>query len=110
MMKLPVPVQSAGAPGPGKRLQFPIATPLLSVPLVVVVPFEVPVSSPFVSVKTLPVTLEVTLKLSVPVTAPVDPVNKLVIDPDWVELSMPLPKHELTLKKLKPEMESGPLL
>jgi hypothetical protein len=110
MMKLPVPVHPAGAPGPGESVQVPTATPLLSVPLVVEVPFDVPVSWPFVSVKTLPVVVEVTEKFNVPVTALFDPVTKLMMEPVSVEVFSPFAKHEPALKKLKPVISSGPLL
>jgi hypothetical protein len=55
---------------PGARVHVPATSPLLKVPVVLVVPFDVPVkpSGLLVSVSTLPLVEEVMVRLRVPVT------------------------------------------
>ena len=106
--KLPLPAQ-LGSPCPPVRVQVPTTTPLESVPVVVVVPLEVPVRSP-VNVKVLPdgVT-ELTVRVTVPVTAPAELVD-IVAFPLWVVAFCPVAKHAPELKKLRAVIFKGPLL
>ena len=67
---MPDPALQLVAPLPGVRDQVPTTTPLLSVPVVLVVPLEVPVNELPCSnnCKTLPLMVEAMVKPSVPVT------------------------------------------
>ena len=112
MMKLPLPALQPAAPLPGVRAHCPTTTPLLSVPVVVVVPLEVPVSVPGLgvpSVNTLPFVVDVTVKVSVPVTALVELVLKLALPLTFSALA-PVAKQVPALKKPKPVTLRGPLL
>jgi hypothetical protein len=81
--------------------------PLLSVPVVVVVPFEVPVRAP-VRARVLPAGVtEVTVKLKVPVTEVVELVVRVAV-PASVAPFNPLAKQAPALIKLKPVISSGP--
>ncbi len=93
--------------------QLPQTTPLVRVPVVVVVPFEVPLTPPVGMVDrvrtVLEFNLEATLKVIVPVTAPLEAVFR-VADPDYEVVFKPRVKHGPALKKLKPVMSRGWLL
>src|SRR5579862_6025205 len=112
MVKVPCSTAQLGSPAPPVSVQDPTATPPLSVPVVVVVPFDVPVSPPsgLVSVSTLPggVT-EVMVKVNWPVTSPVPVVVVNDAVPASVDPFKPLAKQALELMKLKPVTSSGPL-
>jgi hypothetical protein len=85
-----------------------MTTPLLSVPVVVVVPLDVPVRLPAFNVKTLPLVFEVIVRLRVPLTVFVELVVKLAF-PVALSALVPLAKHAPALKKAKPVMSRGPL-
>jgi hypothetical protein len=93
-------------------VQVPTTTPLLRVPVVVVVPFETPVSAPLgdvVKVSTLPgIVVEVIVKVKLPVTSPALFVLRLAVPASVSELN-PVSKHGPELKKLKPVTSSGSL-
>jgi hypothetical protein len=99
------------AVAPGVSVQVPTTTPLLNVPVVVVVPLEVPVSPSglLVSVSTLPVVEEVIFRLKVPVTCPAESVVNEAL-PVSVWLLKSLAKQVLSLKNPNPVILSGPLL
>src|SRR5437879_12276217 len=85
---------------------------MLSEPVVVVVPLEVPVrvaGACVPNVKSLPFVADVTVKVSVPVTVFVELVVKLAL-PVTVSAFVPVAKHDPALKKPKPVTLSGPLL
>lgn len=110
MMKLPLCWSQLASPAPPVKVQVPTTTPLLRVPVVVGVPFEVPVRFPDM-VRVLPggVT-DVTLKFSEPVTWSAELVTR-VASPVSVEpraLVVPMVKHFPALKKLKLVIVSGP--
>src|ERR1700746_307848 len=108
MTKFPVPAQ-LGSPAPPVKVHVPTTTPLLRTPVVVGVPFEVPVRFP-VRVRVLPAgTVETTVKSSVRVTCPAEPVFRVAV-PFSVEPLTPLAKHFPELKKLKPVMLRGPVV
>ena len=91
MVNVPPPVQ-LGSPWPPERVHVPTTTPLVSVPVVVVFPFEVPVKLPVMdSVLPAGVT-EFTLRSSVPVTAFAELVVKVAVPFSFVE-STAVPKH-----------------
>src|ERR1035438_5085759 len=105
--KLPLWVPQVGSPAPPVKVHVPTTTPLLRVPVVVGVPFEVPVRFPVI-VSVLPAGVtDTTLKFSVPVTWFAEPVIR-VASPVSVEPLM-LAKHFPRLKKEKPLMSSGPV-
>src|SRR5579872_4137643 len=109
MTKLPVWLPQLGSPAPPDRVHVPATTPLLSVPAVVVVLFELPVKFPF-SESVLPAGVtDVTVKFKVPVTWVAEPVTRVAF-PDCVEPLTPLAKHFPALMKLKLVMVSGPEL
>jgi hypothetical protein len=90
------------------RLQVPTTIPLVKVPVVDVVPLEVPVR-PFtlVRVRTFPgIVVEFTVKVKPPVTAP-EPAVFSVAVPVSVSASFPVLKHAPSLKNPKPVMSSG---
>ena len=93
---------------PDVSVHCPTTTPLLSVPVVVVVPFDVPVRVPGCKVNFAPFVLEVMVKFNVPVTEFVVLVVKLAF-PVTVSALVPVEKHPLLLKKPKPVTSSGPL-
>ena len=108
MTKLPVLAQ-LGSPAPPVKVHVPTTTPLLRIPVVVGVPFEVPVRFP-VRVRVLPDGIvDTTVKSSVPVTWPAEPVFRVAV-PLSVEPLVPLEKHFPALKKLKPVIVRGPLV
>jgi hypothetical protein len=111
MMKVPAPVQEE-AFAPGARVKFPTTTPLLSVPVVVVVPLEVPVrpSGRLVKVKMLPVVFEVTVRFRFPVTWPVVVLVVKEALPPTPLVSLSVEKHVPSLKKERAEISKGPLL
>ena len=112
MMKFPLAALQPVMPVPGDRDHCPTTTPLLSVPVVVVVPLEVPVRVAAVgvpNVNTLPFVADVTVKVSVPVTVFVELVVKLAL-PETVSAFVPVTKHDPALKKPKPVTSRGPLL
>ena len=108
MMKVPLALLQPVAPVPGLRLHCPTTIPLLNVPVVVVVPLEVPVKVPGLSVNTLPLVVEVIVRLSVPVTWFVELVVKLAV-PDAVSAVAPVAKQAPELKNPNPVMSRGPL-
>ena len=109
MMKVPPPVQ-LGSPAPPLKVHVPTTTPLLRVPAVVTVPFEVPVRFPDM-VRVLPAGVtDATLKFSEPVTWSAELVTR-VASPVSVEpraLVVPMVKHLPVLIKLKAVIVSGP--
>ena len=80
------------SPVPGVKVQVPNTTPLLSVPVVVVVPLEFPVRVPAFSVNTLPLVADVIVRLRVPFTVLVEVVVKLAL-PVTVSASVPVVKQ-----------------
>jgi len=91
---------------PDVSVQFPTTTPLLSVPVVVVVPFDVPVRLPVRANTLPPELLDVTTKFNVPVTWPAEFVLSVAVplSDSW---SAPSTKHGPALKNPKPVMLSG---
>ncbi len=88
---VPVPMQ-LGSPCPPVRVQIPVTTPLLRVPVTPAVALEVPVRFP-VSFSTLPAGVtELTVRSRVPVTDPFEAVVKLAL-PFSVVLLRVVPKH-----------------
>ena len=107
IMKLPPCWPQLASPPPPVRLHVPTTTPLLRVPAVVTVPFDVPVRLP-VMVRVLPDgVIDRTLKLSEPVTWSAVLVTRVAL-PLWVVASTPFAKHWPALRKLKPVIVSGP--
>jgi hypothetical protein len=106
MMNVPEPVQS-GSLLP-ERLQVPTTIPLLNVPVVDVVPLDVPVSpSVLVKESTVPgAVVDFTVKVRPPVTAP-EPVVFRVAVPVSVSASFPVAKHAPSLKNPKPVISKG---
>jgi len=94
------------------NVQVPTTTPLLRVPMVVVVPFDVPVNAPLgdvVKVSTLPgIESEVTTKVKLPVTCPALLVFRVAVPVVVCELN-PVSKHGPELKKPKPVILSSSL-
>jgi hypothetical protein len=110
MMKVPfvTPVQEESAVAPGFSCQVPTTLPAVSVPVVVVVPFDVPVIVP-VSSNAVPVPAAVIVRVKGPLTVPALVVLSVAV-PDSVVTFRPVWKHELALKKDKPVISSGPVL
>src|ERR1700730_14973431 len=109
MTKLPWGTAQVESPAPPVRVHVPTTTPLLRVPVVVGVPFDVPVRFP-VNERVLPAGVtDFTAKSRVPVTWFAEPVTRVAV-PVSVESFTPFPKHFPLLKKWKPEMLSGPEL
>ena len=107
IMKLPPCWPQLASPPPPVKLHVPTTTPLLRVPAVVTVPFDVPVRFPDME-RVLPDgVIDRTLKLSEPVTWSAELVTRVAV-PLWVVASIPLAKHFPALMKLKPVMVSGP--
>jgi hypothetical protein len=103
---LPPPAQLASPPPPVK-LHVPTTTPLLRVPAVVIVPFDVPVRFPDM-VRVLPAGVtDTTVKLSEPVTWSAELVTRVAL-PLWVVPRIPFAKHFPALMKLNPKIVSGP--
>ena len=100
-------VTQFGTLAPGDIVQFPVTTPLVKVPVVVVVPFELPVTFPF-KVRTLPLVDEVMIILSVPVTWPAELVTSVAV-PLAVSELLPVVKHGPALKKPTPVISRGSL-
>jgi hypothetical protein len=104
--------EQVGSPALPLRVHVPMTTPLLSVPVVVVVPLDVPVRFP-VSVRVLPggVT-DVIVKFNVPVTWFAEPVTSVAL-PVSLEPGVsidPIAKHFPALIKPKPLISRGPEL
>ena len=101
MTKLPWGTAQVESPAPPVRVHVPTTTPLLRVPVVVGVPFDVPVRFP-VNDRVLPAGVtDFTVKSRVPVTWFAEPVIKVAV-PVSVEPFTPLAKHFPALMKLKP--------
>src|SRR5260370_31779859 len=91
MTKLPVGTVQVAAPAPPIKVHVPTTTPVLSVPVVVGVPFDVPARFP-ISERVLPAGVtDFTVKVRVPVTWFAEPVTRVAV-PVWVEPSTPLAK------------------
>lgn len=88
MMNVPVltGVQEESALAPGFKVQFPTTLPALSVPVVVVVPFDVPVIVP-VSAKAVPVPAAVIVNVKGPLTVPALVVLRVAVPDSVVVLS-----------------------
>jgi len=109
MMKLPFRLELSVHEAPPVKLHVPATTPLLSVPVVVVVPFDVPVKLPVI-VRVFPGGLiELTVKFNVPVTWFVELVVKSA-EPDSFSTFNPVAKHAPELINPKPVISRGPLL
>src|SRR5581483_10383330 len=92
----------------GVSVQVPVTTPLVNVPVLVIVPLDLPVRFPL-RVKTLPFVEEVTVRSSVPVTFPLASAENEAL-PVSVCAFEPVAKQEPSLKNPNPLMSNGPLL
>src|SRR5215467_12586601 len=109
MMKVPAVtgLHEESALAPGFSVQVPTTLPPLSVPVVVVVPFDVPVIVPVRS-KAVPEPAAVIVRVNGPLTVPALVVLSVAV-PDSVSASTPVRKQEPALKNENPVMSSGPV-
>ncbi len=110
MMKVPLvtAVHALSAVDPGASVQVPTTLPLLRVPVVVVVPFDVPEIVP-VKASFVPVPFAVTVSVKGPLTVPALLVLRLAV-PDSLVTFKPVWKQEFALKNEMPVMSRGPVL